>query len=102
MQAERLGHAAEKVAENILEDLFAGPLDRALADVNYQVDCADMELTRLGVKHLIVRLSAQGRWPGAAERWMTLWIRRPATPDGRRWAQSRSVRVSDQRVSTRV
>lgn len=55
-QAERLGHAAEKVAEGILEDLFTGPLDWALADVNYQVDYADLLLTRLGVKHLLVEV----------------------------------------------
>jgi hypothetical protein len=55
-QAERLGHAAEKVAEGILEDLFTEPLDWSLADVNYQVDYADLLLTRLGVKHLLVEV----------------------------------------------
>jgi hypothetical protein len=59
-QAERLGHAAEKVAENILEDLFTGPLDWSLADVNYQVDYADLELTRLGIKHLLVEVKRPG------------------------------------------
>lgn len=59
-QAERLGHAAEKVAENILADLFTGPLDWALADVNYQVDYADILLTRLGVKHLLVEVKRPG------------------------------------------
>jgi hypothetical protein len=59
-QAERLGHAAEKVAENILEDLFTGPLDWALADVNYQVECADVLLTRLGIKHLLVEVKRPG------------------------------------------
>lgn len=40
-QARRLEHgAAERVAEQILEDLFTGPLDWGLADVNYQVDYA--------------------------------------------------------------
>jgi hypothetical protein len=59
-QAERHGHAAEKVAENILEDLFTGPLDWALADVDYQVDFADILLTRLGVKHLLVEVKRPG------------------------------------------
>ena len=35
---ERVGHAAEKVAENILEDVFTGPLDWSLAGVNNQVE----------------------------------------------------------------
>lgn len=59
-QADRLGHAAEKVAENILEDLFTGPLDWSLADVNYQVECADLELTRLGIKHLLIEVKRPG------------------------------------------
>jgi len=59
-QADRLGHAAEKVAENILEDLFTGPLDWSLADVNYQVDYADLLLTRLGIKHLLVEVKRPG------------------------------------------
>jgi hypothetical protein len=59
-QAERLGHAAEKVAEGILEDLFTGPLDWSLADVNYQVDHADLLLTRLGIKHLLIEVKRPG------------------------------------------
>ena len=35
---ERVGHAAEKVAENILEDVFTGPLGWSLAGVNNQVE----------------------------------------------------------------
>jgi len=60
VQADRLGHAAEKVAENILEDLLTGPLDWCLADVNYQVECADVLLTRLGIKHLLVEVKRPG------------------------------------------
>jgi hypothetical protein len=60
VQAGRLGHAAEKVAEGILEDLFTGPLDWSLADVNYQVDYADLLLTRLGIKHLLVEVKRPG------------------------------------------
>ncbi|MGD0861813.1 MAG: hypothetical protein ABSA21_03525 [Candidatus Limnocylindrales bacterium] len=40
VQADRLGRAAEKVAENIIEDLFTGPLDWSRSDVKYQVECA--------------------------------------------------------------
>ena len=34
IQQERHGVAAEKVAENILEDLFTGVLDWSLSDMN--------------------------------------------------------------------
>jgi hypothetical protein len=60
VQGKRLGHAAERVTEQILEDLFVGPLDWHLADVNYQVDWADIVLTRLGVRHLIVEAKRPG------------------------------------------
>jgi len=84
-QTDRLGHAAEKVAENILEDLFTGPLDWSLADVNYQVDYADLELTRLGIKHLLVEVKR----PGALA-----WNRQAvvdALDQARRYAHSQKV-----------
>jgi hypothetical protein len=59
-QQRRFGTAAEKVAENILEDLFTLPLDWRLAEVNNQVGYADLVLTRLGVKHLIVEVKRPG------------------------------------------
>src|SRR5439155_1149038 len=40
-QQERHGVAAEKVAENILEDLFTTVLDWSLGDLNNQIDYAD-------------------------------------------------------------
>lgn len=50
-QQERHGVAAERVAENILEDLFTAVLDWSLSDVNNQVGYADLLLTRL--RHLV-------------------------------------------------
>jgi hypothetical protein len=59
-QWERHGAAAEKVAENVLEDLFCEVLDWRLADIDYQVGYADLLLTRLGVKHLVVEVKRPG------------------------------------------
>lgn len=56
----RYGSAAEKVAENILADLFTTVLDWPLSDVNHQVKYADIVLTRLGIKHLIVEAKRPG------------------------------------------
>lgn len=59
-QQERHGIAAEKVAENILEDLFTMVLDWTLADLNNQVGYADILLTRLGIKYLILEAKRPG------------------------------------------
>jgi hypothetical protein len=59
-QQERFGSAPEKVAENILEDLFTMVLDWRLSEVNNQVAYADMVLTRLGVKQLIIEVKRPG------------------------------------------
>lgn len=59
-QQRRYGTAAEKVAENILEDLFTTVLDWNLSDFNNQVEYADIVLTRLGIKHLIVEVKRPG------------------------------------------
>jgi hypothetical protein len=59
-QQRRFGTAAEKVAENILEDLFTQVLDWRLSEVNNQVGYADLVLTRLGVKYLIVEVKRPG------------------------------------------
>ena len=59
-QQRRYGTAAEKVAENILEDLFTIVLDWRLGEVNNQVGYADLVLTRLGVKHLIIEVKRPG------------------------------------------
>jgi hypothetical protein len=55
-QQERHGVAAEKVAENILEDLFTRVLDWPLTDLNNQLDHADTELTSIGVKRLLIEV----------------------------------------------
>ena len=60
-QQARLGTAAEKVAGNILEDLFTMVLDWRLSEVSNQVGHAGLTLTRLGAKQLIVEV----RGPGA-------------------------------------
>lgn len=59
-QQERHGTAAERVAENILEDLFTQVLDWPISDVNNQVGYADLTLTRLGIKELIVETKRPG------------------------------------------
>ena len=48
-QQQRLGEASEKVAENILEDLFTTVLDWPLSDFNNQVERADIVLTDHGI-----------------------------------------------------
>jgi hypothetical protein len=60
VQQVRHGMASEKVAENILEDLFTVVLDWSLSDLNNQVDYADLVLTRLGLKYLIVEVKRPG------------------------------------------
>jgi hypothetical protein len=59
-QQQRLGEASEKVAENILEDLFTAVLDWPLSDFNNQVDRADIVLTDHGIKRLIVEVKRPG------------------------------------------
>ncbi len=46
----------EKIAENIVEDLFTTVLDWSLADVNLQVGRADVVLSALGIKRLVVEV----------------------------------------------
>lgn len=67
-QQRRYGTAAEKVAENIIEDLFTTVLDWSITDVNNQIDYADLVLTRLGVKQLLVEVKRPGAlaWHEAA------------------------------------
>lgn len=54
------GAPVEKVAENILEDLFTEVLDWDLADVDLQVGRADIVLSKLGVKYLVVEMKRPG------------------------------------------
>lgn len=60
-QQLRHGIAAEKVAENILEDLFTQVLDWDKGDLDYQVGHADIVLTHNFVKYLVV----EAKYPGA-------------------------------------
>ena len=85
-QQARLGTAAEKVAENIVEDLMTGVLDWSVGDLNNQVHFSDLVLTHLGISYLIV----ETKRPGAL-----VWNRRAleaALEQARRYA-------SEQRVS---
>jgi hypothetical protein len=59
-QQRRLGEACEKVAENILEDLFTTVLDWPLTDFNNQVEHADIVLTDHGIKRLVVEVKRPG------------------------------------------
>ncbi|MDA8171193.1 MAG: hypothetical protein M0Z48_05105 [Nitrospiraceae bacterium] len=59
-QQERYGNAAEKVTENILEDLFTNVLDWTLADINNQIRHADLILTSLGIKRLVLEAKRPG------------------------------------------
>ncbi len=56
----RHGRAPEKVAEGILEDFFTQVLDWSLADLNHQLKYADLVLSRLGVKYLLVEVKRPG------------------------------------------
>ena len=60
VQQDRHGVAAERVAENILEDLFTEVLDWQLSDINNQLEYADLVLTSLGVKHLLIEVKKPG------------------------------------------
>jgi len=59
-QQQRFGEACEKVAENVLEDLFISVLDWPLTDFNNQLGHADIVLTDHGIKHLIVEAKRPG------------------------------------------
>ncbi len=86
-QHRRLEGASEKVAENILEDLFTGVLDWPLGDFNNQVEYADIVLTSLGVRWLIV----EAKRPGALA-----WDRKAvecALEQALRYASEQHVRI---------
>jgi hypothetical protein len=59
LPAGRFGAAAEKVAENILEDLFTMVLDWRVFEVNNHTGYADIVLTRLDVKCRVKRPGAR-------------------------------------------
>jgi len=55
-QRRREGGGAEKIAENILEDLLVDVLGWKCANINYQMGYADLVLTRFGIKQLIIEV----------------------------------------------
>lgn len=59
-QQKRHGIAAEKVAENIVEDLFTEVLDWSVSDLNNQVGYADILLTQLGIKYILIETKRPG------------------------------------------
>ncbi|UQX11747.1 hypothetical protein [Candidatus Mycobacterium methanotrophicum] len=59
-QGGLFGPPVEKIAENILEDLFTIVLDWPVANVKPQVDRADIVLTRLGLKWLVLEVKRPG------------------------------------------
>ena len=67
-ETERPGGGAERVAEVIVADLFTQALDWQASDLNHQVGYADLLLTRLGVKYLVVETKRPGAlaWSEAA------------------------------------
>ncbi|MGH3967881.1 MAG: hypothetical protein ACRDTV_07155 [Mycobacterium sp.] len=60
LQQAGFGPPVEKIAENILEELFTTVLDWPVADVKPQVDRADIVLTSLGVKWLVLEVKRPG------------------------------------------
>lgn len=75
----------EKIAENILEDLFTRVLDWDLADVNLQVGRADVVLSELGIKRLVLEVKRPGS---------LIWHRRAvetALDQARRYAAEQKV-----------
>lgn len=55
---------SERIAENILFDLFTRVLDWAPDQVRWQENRIDLLLTRLGVKHLVVEVKRPGSLDG--------------------------------------
>ncbi|MGA7801615.1 MAG: hypothetical protein WCC36_12475 [Gammaproteobacteria bacterium] len=91
-QQRRHGVAAERVAENILEDLFTQVLDWTLADLNNQVGYADLLLSRLGIKYLLI----EAKRPGALA-WNRRAVEQALDQAGRYAAEQKvgSIAVSD-------
>lgn len=59
-QEKRHGAVAEAVAERILEDLFTEVLDWGIRDLNNQVGYADISLSKLGIKRLVIEVKRPG------------------------------------------
>lgn len=59
-QQDRVEQAVEKVAEDILQDLFTEVLDWSIADLNNQLRLADIVLTRHDVRYLLLEVKRPG------------------------------------------
>jgi hypothetical protein len=85
----------EKIAENILEDLFTEVLDWDLSDVNLQVGRADIVLSELGVKRLVLEVKRPGSLAWHSQAFES------ALDQARRYAATQkvgAVAVSDARI----
>lgn len=87
MRADRLRHGGEteRVAEAILEDLLTEVLDWSKGDIEYQIEFADIVLSKNLVKYLMIEV----------KRPRTLWPGRQALPDAmgqaRRYADEQKI-----------
>lgn len=59
-QENRVKQAVEKVAEDIVQDLFTEVLDWDIADLNNQLELADIVLTRNDVRYLLLEVKRPG------------------------------------------
>jgi hypothetical protein len=84
----RHGGETEKVAEAILEDLLTDVLDWSKGDITYQVDFADIVLSKNLTKYLVIEVKRPG----------TLWPGRQALEDALQQAR----RYADEQRVTRV
>ena len=68
VETERPGGGAERVAELIVADLFTHALDWHVDDLNHQIGYADLLVTRLGIKYLVIETKRPGAlaWSEAA------------------------------------
>ncbi|MGA2725331.1 MAG: hypothetical protein ABSG79_23340 [Bryobacteraceae bacterium] len=90
VQQERFGTAAEKVAENILEDLFTIALDWTLSDLNNQVEYADLLLTHVQQLPQLVH-SRKAPKPRQAQLLLPGGLKRAAWRDSQRARRGRRI-----------
>jgi hypothetical protein len=84
----RHGGETERVAEAILEDLFTDVLDWTKGDITYQIDYADIVLSKNLAKYLVVEVKRPG----------TLWLGRQRFDDAMQQVQ----RYADKQHVTRI
>jgi hypothetical protein len=63
----RHGGVPEKVAENILEDLFTQVLDWEKCDLKYQTGYSDIILSKLSYKYLVLEAKKPGSFGQQAD-----------------------------------